>query len=537
MLVYASKGPILASGRPQLQATLLAPRVTEPFTGLWRSARRGDGFGAAVAGVTILSKFAPIALAYIPFRSTLTWRAHQVCAWSSVATLLLMIALLGISLAKFIVVGGGGGGGGGGWRKNGSSAMPSLADRLLSSVLPSGRLHRPKVAIIGAGITGGSTTRQASKSIIMYRFHPSVKWDEAYPNRQRIVEQVRDLWERYGLRSKTKFNTRVDEVYQDDRGRWIVNNTTNGHFEGIIAAIGTCGEPKMPQLPGLADYKGPVYHSSDLTGKPAKGKTMVVIGGGASAGASKVKILARSDKWIIPRNTLCNILLSLNVFGQETALSWIPEALLRRLFYRDLAPATSGIFTDTPMVNSDVMDKLRSGSAAWIKCDIERFTAKGVLARRRSKDEREEEIAADMVAPYAPPNWYLQTFPPRHPSVSLINCTYRSAIGTVGNWHVGIYTRLLLMFLVNPLTRPSPFWMCRWIDMTRLLKRSSPLVLWLVFCVAFNPFRWKWALFVFLGTEYALPARVVEAEDKMRLEVGINGYADADADADVGLGF
>lgn len=412
---------------------------------------------------------------------------------------------------------------------------------------------------------------------MMYRFHPSVKWDEAYPNRQRIVEQVRDLWERYGLRSKTKFNTRVDKVYQDDRGRWIVNNTANGHFEGVIAAIGTCGEPKMPQLPGMADYKGPVYHSSDLTGKPAKGKTMAVIGGGASAvealefaaraGASKVKILARSDKWIIPRNALCNVLLSLNVFGQETALSWIPEALLRRLFYRDLAdlaPADKGIFTDTPMVNSDVMAKLRSGEAEWIKCEIERFTAKGVLVRRRGKDGKDEEIAADMVvmatgfarpqlsflpetcfeAPYAPPNWYLQTFPPRHPSVSCINCTYRSAIGTVGNWHVGIYTRLLLMFLVDPLTRPSPFWMRRWIDMTRLLKRSSPvgafdfftyleLVWWFVFCVAFNPFRWKWALFVFLGIGYALPARVVEAEDKMCSEVGINGHADAD----VGLGF
>ncbi|KAK3379133.1 hypothetical protein B0T24DRAFT_522884 [Lasiosphaeria ovina] len=104
----------LASGRPQPQATLLAPRATEPFTGLWRSARRGDGFGAAVAGVTILSKFAPIALANIPFRSTLTWRAHQVCAWSSVATLLLMIALLGISLARF----------------NGSSAMPVSPDTI-----------------------------------------------------------------------------------------------------------------------------------------------------------------------------------------------------------------------------------------------------------------------------------------------------------------------------------------------------------------------------------------------------------------------
>ena len=95
-----------------------------------------------------------------------------------------------------------------------------------------------------------------------------------------------------------------------------------------------------------------------------------------------------------------------------------------------------------------------------------------------------------------------------------------SAIGTVGNWHIGIYTRILLMFLIDPLTRPSEFWMERWIDMTRLLKVTSPtkpldfftyleLIWWFVFCVSFNPFRWKWALFVFFGLGFGLPQDVM----------------------------
>lgn len=67
----------------------------------------------------------------------------------------------------------------------------------------------------------------------------------------------------------------------------------------------------------MENYRGPIYHSSQLTGKSAKGKTMVVIGGGASAvealeyaadeDAAKVYILARSDKWIIPRNPIVNM--------------------------------------------------------------------------------------------------------------------------------------------------------------------------------------------------------------------------------------
>ena len=207
---------------------------------------------------------------------------------------------------------------------------------------------------------------------------------------------------------------------------------------------------------------------------------------------------------------------------------------------------------DTPMVNSDVMQKLRDGDAEWVRGDIQGFKENGVLMNRRAKGVpkggpgHEELVEADMVImatgfkrpslsflpddcfqdPYEPPNWYLQTFPPQHPSVSAINCTYVSAIGSVGNWHIGIYTRILLMFLVDPLTRPSPTWMKRWIDMTKLFKRSSPtgafdfftyleLVWWFVFCVCINPFRWKWAVFVFTGVGIGLPHAFVDREERL----------------------
>ncbi|OAA50320.1 Flavin-binding monooxygenase-like family protein [Metarhizium rileyi] len=469
-------------------------------------------------------------------------------------------------------------------------------------------LSRPKIAIVGAGITGitaaahcvghgfdvtifeagprdqlgGIWSRVNDTSAlqihsVMYRFHPSVEWERGYPDRKQIIDQVTRLWKRYKLESKTRFNFQVARAYQDDRARWIINDPSNGRFEGLVAAVGTCGDIKMPSLPGLDKFRGEVYHSSQLTGKDAKGKKLAIIGGGASAvealefaaaaSAASVSILSRSEKWIIPRNIIVDTLLSFNIFGQETTLSFIPEFLLRKLFYRDLedlAPATGkGLFTDTPMVNSDMMSKLRSGKADWIRSDIEAVVPAGIQVNRRARGVpkggpgHRELVEADIIImatgfkrpslsflpddcfqePYPPPNWYLQTFPPAHPSVSAINCTYVSAIGSVGNWHIGIYTRILLMFLVDPLTRPSPFWMKRWIDMTRLLKRTSPtgafdfftyleLVWWFVFCVCVNPFRWKWAVFVFLGVGIDLPRAFVERE-KVVLN-GVKGYHDRD---------
>lgn len=403
----------------------------------------------------------------------------------------------------------------------------------------------------------------------MYRFHPSVSWTRGYPDRKQIVEQVRLLWERYGLGKRTKFNFKVHKTYQDKQGRWIINDPSNGRFDGLIAAVGTCGDPIMPSFQGSDKFKGKICHSSQLDGVEAKAKKIAIIGGGASAvealefatakGAAKTSILSRSDKWIIPRNLFVDSLLSMNILGHETFLSFIPEWFLRKFFYRDLehlAPSDKGIFMDTPMVNSDVMDKLRRGDADWVRGDIIQFERNGIIVNRRAQGVpkggpgHEELVEADIIVlatgfkrpslsflptecfkePYSPPNWYLQTFPPEHQTVTAINCTYISAIGTVGNWHIGIYTRILLMFLMDPMTRPSPYWMKTWIELTKFLKWGSPtgafdfftyleLVWWFLFTIVINPLKWKFFFFVFFGVGLQLPKAVIEAEDRL-----LNGH-------------
>lgn len=205
------------------------------------------------------------------------------------------------------------------------------------------------------------------------------------------------------------------------------------------------------------------------------------------------------------------------------------------------------------MVNSALLDQVRSGRASWLRGDIEHFTETGILFKHRAQGVpkggpgRTEHIEGDMAImatgyarpslaflpddcfekDYQPPNWYLQVFPPQHMDVCANNCTYVNAIGTVGNYHIGIYTRFLLMFLVDPLTRPSEQLMKLWIDATRFVKGRSPagafefftyteLMGWFVFCIAVNPFRWKWALFVMTGIGAALPKSIKVEEDRLR---------------------
>lgn len=255
----------------------------------------------------------------------------------------------------------------------------------------------------------------------------------------------------------------------------------------------------------------------------------------------------QSDKWIIPRNPFVDGLLALNISGEETELGWIPEKLLKKFFYRDLqdlSPAKSGLYTETPMVNDEILEQIRSGQVQWLRGDIKKFEENAILFNHRDRGVpkggigREERIEADICVMatgfhrpslhflpddafnplYSPPNWFLQSFPIGHPDICALNCTYVNAIGTVGNIHIGLYTRMLLMFLADPRTKPSPARMRVWVDWTRAWKTAAPggplgfftyseLVWWFIFSLAISPRCWTWAPFVLFGFGSALPEK------------------------------
>jgi cation diffusion facilitator CzcD-associated flavoprotein CzcO len=137
----------------------------------------------------------------------------------------------------------------------------------------------------------------------MYRFFPSVQWKTGYPSREEIVDNITSVWKEYSLEEKTRFGVKVEKVWQDDKERWIVNNERKyGKFDGVIAAIGTCGDPKMPHISGQEMFQGEIHHSSELDSvkKSTKGKKVVIIGGGASAvEALEFTSAAQAEKTIV----------------------------------------------------------------------------------------------------------------------------------------------------------------------------------------------------------------------------------------------
>lgn len=446
------------------------------------------------------------------------------------------------------------------------------------------------VAIIGAGVTGVSSaahlighgfevtifergppeelggiwsrvnsTSGLQISSIMYRWHPAVLWSTGYPKRDEILANIRAIWKRYDLERRTRFNTSIDSVTRhketstDPRkgghARWIINGDTSTVYDGLVVATGTCGKPKEMKLPNQENFKGVITHSSRLDNIDLTGKRVVVVGGGASGiealelavqkKAKMATILARSDKWIIPRATVIDALLAMQPYGRQTILSKIPEFFIRKLHYRDLeqkmAP-TQGFYIDTPIVNSSALQHIRQGKADYLRGDIKSLTANGLQFNFRTRTQKKEskgkqmDIDADVIVvatgfevpeinflpkdlfpeDYTRPNLYLQVFPIEDVSVVTTNASFVKAVGTVAHVHIGIYARILALFLMQPETRPHPRDARLWVDGIRWIKENAPggrlsfftyaeLMIWLVSFLFFRFDRLKFAFFVLFG--------------------------------------
>jgi cation diffusion facilitator CzcD-associated flavoprotein CzcO len=82
----------------------------------------------------------------------------------------------------------------------------------------------------------------------------------------------------------------VDARYDEARGAWSARvRRADGtervlHPRHLVFANGIVGEPNVPDVPGLREFKGPVVHAQGFdSGEPWRGKNVLIIGVGNSA--------------------------------------------------------------------------------------------------------------------------------------------------------------------------------------------------------------------------------------------------------------
>ena len=106
-------------------------------------------------------------------------------------------------------------------------------------------------------------------------------------------DMLADWFEAYAMAMELNFWTSTELAsgrYDEVSGRWtaVIRNTADGRErivrpKHLIFANGLVGEPNIPDLPGLKDFKGDVMHTSAFSnGANWRGKKALVLGTGSS---------------------------------------------------------------------------------------------------------------------------------------------------------------------------------------------------------------------------------------------------------------
>jgi len=177
-------------------------------------------------------------------------------------------------------------------------------------------------------------------------------WSERYAPQPEILKYANHVADRFNLRRDIKLNTRVDQaVFDESAGSWQVatsdGKTVTARY--VVLATGCLSNARMPDIKGLADFKGRVYHTGHWPHEPVDftGLRVGLIGTGSSAiqsvpviaeQASHLTVFQRTANFSIPARNA-----ALTTEQREALRAKYPEI---RRFARE--ESRNGIYTEMP---------------------------------------------------------------------------------------------------------------------------------------------------------------------------------------------
>ena len=147
-----------------------------------------------------------------------------------------------------------------------------------------------------------------------FTFETNPRWSGHYAGQPEILDYMDRVATKYGLRPHLKLNTKVTAAHwSDDTATWRLTTDAGEAIvvDVLVAAQGMFNELNWPDISGLQDFAGTLFHASrwredhDLTGR-----RVAVIGTAAAAVqfipeiAPKVEqlyVYQRSPNWVLPK--------------------------------------------------------------------------------------------------------------------------------------------------------------------------------------------------------------------------------------------
>jgi cation diffusion facilitator CzcD-associated flavoprotein CzcO len=148
-----------------------------------------------------------------------------------------------------------------------------------------------------------------------YSFEPNPEWSHTFSPGAEIQAYFESIAKKYGIDREIRFGEEIARcAFEDDRWQLETKSGRRDEADFVVAATGVLHHPAYPEIDGLDDFEGALFHSARWDHDvPLDGKRIGVIGTGSSAvqmtGAlvgrvEKYSLFQRTAQWIMPQENL-----------------------------------------------------------------------------------------------------------------------------------------------------------------------------------------------------------------------------------------
>jgi cation diffusion facilitator CzcD-associated flavoprotein CzcO len=146
-----------------------------------------------------------------------------------------------------------------------------------------------------------------------FSFALNPNWSRAYAPQPEIWQYLRDCTERYGITPYIRWNCPMQAAEWDETAQQWRITTPQGIVTAqfLVLGYGPLSEPVLPNIPGINDFQGTMFHSATWNHQhDLRGEKVAVIGNGASAvqfvpqiqpKVGKLILFQRTAHWVFPR--------------------------------------------------------------------------------------------------------------------------------------------------------------------------------------------------------------------------------------------
>lgn len=147
-----------------------------------------------------------------------------------------------------------------------------------------------------------------------FSFEPNPNWSLQFSSQQEILKYMEYCAEKYELQNHFRFQANITSaVFNETKGIWNVETEKGEKYAAkvIVSCSGGLSQPAFPDIKGLENFKGKMFHSANWeNGFDLNGKTVAVIGTGASAiqivpaivsQVNQLFLYQRTPAWILPK--------------------------------------------------------------------------------------------------------------------------------------------------------------------------------------------------------------------------------------------